>query len=152
MLTNVSNPMLDAVRGHHPIFRLAGMLPQVSPRSVYVTVCGMGGSAFLETSSTQCMAQVRVNVNRDLSHHNLVVDFLSFRAFRAIRRDGRALDSLIERGDEIVTAGGKLVDRARMHGIPLCCLRSRAYVSTTCGVGYLRWCIPQGALWIRVAG
>ncbi|MGC6415944.1 MAG: SIS domain-containing protein [Bradymonadia bacterium] len=161
MLTNVSNPMLDAVRGTSSHFQVgwdaATAIPSSEAAIDYVTVCGMGGSAFPgDIINAVYGAKIRINVNRDYvvpsqpGRGLFIVSSFSGNTEETVA----ALDSLIERGDEIVivTAGGKLVERARSHGIPLVLLEKPsptfqpraasgifvgAFLKVLCGYGLL---------------
>ena len=128
MLTNVNNPMLDAVRSTSTHFQIGWDAAANTPSSTsaydYVTVCGMGGSAFPgDIINAVYGTTVNISVNRDY-----VVPALGGRGLYIVssfsgntEETVAALDSLLERGADvvIVTAGGKLADRARDNNVPL---------------------------------
>ena len=106
MLTNVNNPMLDAVRSTSHIFKIGWDAAEGVPSSEavaydYVTVCGMGGSAFPgDIINAVYGATVNISVNRDY-----VVPALGGRGLYIVssfsgntEETVAALDSLIERG------------------------------------------------------
>ncbi len=128
MLTNVNNPMLDAVRGTPTHFEMGWSAADHLPSSGtdafdFVAICGMGGSAFPgDIVSAGFGHVVPVYVSRDYTVPSYpgrglyIVSSFSGNTEETLA----ALSALIERGETVavVTAGGKLEAYADKHRLP----------------------------------